>query len=275
MGWIAGSYGITTNIGLITSVVDNVTIEILNNKLTAKSIISLPSGSDYNTAAGTDALTSFTTGYSNTAVGYQALYALTEGYSNIAVGGGAANGITTGYYNIAIGTDALAANYPTSYQNMAIGIGALEELSTAGSYSNIAIGTLTAYQMVNGSNNVFIGQNAVESCTGGSGAGTTNNVIIGYEAGYSFTTASGNVFIGYQAGYSETGSNLLYISNSNTSTPLIYGNFSSATLKINGTLTPNGLRENIAAKTAAYTLTATDSYITASASSAAFTITLP
>lgn len=41
---------------------------------------------------------------------------------------------------------------------------------------------------------------------------------------------SNNVFIGYQAGYNEGNSNKLYISNSSTATPLIYGDFSTKQL---------------------------------------------
>ena len=44
---------------------------------------------------------------------------------------------------------------------------------------------------------------------------------------------TGNVFIGPNAGYNETTSNKLYIDNSNTSTPLIYGDFSTNRLSIN------------------------------------------
>src|SRR5438034_169841 len=47
-------------------------------------------------------------------------------------------------------------------------------------------------------------------------------------------TGSGNVFLGKQAGYGETGSNKLYIENStNTTTPLLYGDFSTRQLSIN------------------------------------------
>ena len=42
--------------------------------------------------------------------------------------------------------------------------------------------------------------------------------------------------LGYQAGYSETGSNKLYIENSNSATPLIYGEFDNDLVKINGAL---------------------------------------
>ena len=43
-----------------------------------------------------------------------------------------------------------------------------------------------------------------------------------------------NVFLGYQSGFNETGSNKLYIENTNSSTPLIYGDFTSDSLAING-----------------------------------------
>jgi DUF4097 and DUF4098 domain-containing protein YvlB len=64
--------------------------------------------------------------------------------------------------------------------------------------------------------------------------------VIGDQAGYTNATGNGNVFIGYSAGYNEAGSNKLYISNSNTSTPLIYGDFSTPALTINGSLTVQG-----------------------------------
>jgi hypothetical protein len=54
---------------------------------------------------------------------------------------------------------------------------------------------------------------------------------IGSEAGLN-ATGAGNTFIGYQAGYNELGSNKLYISNSLTATPLIYGDFSAKFVSI-------------------------------------------
>ena len=47
---------------------------------------------------------------------------------------------------------------------------------------------------------------------------------------------TGGVFIGYQAGQNEDNDNRLYIDNSNTSTPLIYGEFDTDIARINGTL---------------------------------------
>ena len=55
-------------------------------------------------------------------------------------------------------------------------------------------------------------------------------------SGHQLNTGTDNIFIGYQAGYNETGSNKLYISNSNTSNPLIYGDFSTGKVTINDVL---------------------------------------
>jgi len=56
---------------------------------------------------------------------------------------------------------------------------------------------------------------------------------LGSGAGYNLTSGSGNVFIGYLAGAQETGSNKLYIDNSGTTTPLIYGQFDNDYVKLN------------------------------------------
>ena len=47
-------------------------------------------------------------------------------------------------------------------------------------------------------------------------------------------STSGNVFLGPSAGANEAGSNKLYIANSNTSTPIIGGDFSKNILSLNG-----------------------------------------
>jgi hypothetical protein len=60
------------------------------------------------------------------------------------------------------------------------------------------------------------------------------NTILGAQAGYNNTIGSGNVFLGFDAGYFETGSNKLYIANTNTTTPLIYGDFWNDILAVNG-----------------------------------------
>jgi len=61
------------------------------------------------------------------------------------------------------------------------------------------------------------------------------NVAVGPFAGYTNSTGNSNVYLGPYAGYNETGSNKLYIDNSNTVTPLIYGDFSTDIVKTNAT----------------------------------------
>jgi len=76
------------------------------------------------------------------------------------------------------------------------------------------------------------------TCIGNrSGRGATGscNVIIGSESGY-WLSGSNNVFIGYNAGKYYSENNKLVIANSDTSTPLIYGDFSTDELTINGRL---------------------------------------
>jgi hypothetical protein len=51
---------------------------------------------------------------------------------------------------------------------------------------------------------------------------------------------SNNVFIGYSAGYDTEGDNLLEIANSSLVDPLIYGEFDTPLLKINGDFTATG-----------------------------------
>ena len=84
-----------------------------------------------------------------------------------------------------------------------------------------------------GNDNIYIGQLA------GHANGGTNNVFLGRSAGQFSSLGSANVFIGHEAGYNETGSNKLYIDNTNTTTPLLYGEFDNDLLRINGTLNVN------------------------------------
>ena len=69
-----------------------------------------------------------------------------------------------------------------------------------------------------------------------------NNVSVGaYSGGFSGTSnGSYNVFLGYYAGFTETGSNKLYIENSNSSSPLIYGEFNNDLVRINGNFQATG-----------------------------------
>jgi hypothetical protein len=152
-------------------------------------------------------------GSNNTGLGFNALHSISTGYANTAVGSLALSGNTTGIENTAMGLQAMLVN------------------TTGG--KNTAIGYMALYQNTTGAQNTAVGFNSNYNNQTGS-----YNTIIGYEAGKgaALHSKSGNVFIGYQAGYSETGSNKLYIDNSNTASPLIGGDFSTNEVAVNGKL---------------------------------------
>jgi len=91
-----------------------------------------------------------------------------------------------------------------------------------------------------GGNNVDGQYNAFLGWRAGQGNNGSNNVFLGYQAGEG-TAGSGNVFVGHEAGYFQgTRSNQLYISNSNTSTPLIWGDFANTRIKLDGNVGAGG-----------------------------------
>jgi len=112
--------------------------------------------------------------------------------------------------------------------NTIIGYGAGED-NSSGRY-NTFIGYWSGNSHIQGDNNVFIGSLAGKSNNG------NKNTFIGNEAGKSNESGSGNIFIGYGAGMEETGSNKLYIDNWPNPKPLIYGDFDSDSVTINGDL---------------------------------------
>jgi hypothetical protein len=115
----------------------------------------LPSDTTGNTALGSQALQSDTSGQSNTAVGVSALAANTTGNTNTAVGANTLQNNTSASFNTAFGSLALFNN-TTGGSNTVIGFNALQA-NTTGS-GNIAIGVQSANSVANGnSNNIHIG----------------------------------------------------------------------------------------------------------------------
>ena len=223
-------------------------------------------------AVGYQALAALTIGTGNTAVGYQAGDSLTEGSNNTLIGYVAGQALTTGSDNVEIGkldyvTGAIntssrvriGSNACLGGSSVAIGHEAGRN-STAGNSTaigkwslfsgnggqNIAVGVEAGRTVGGGQYNVYMGHQQGRTTSGSSynvsiGGSTQsngdNNVIIGYQAGVGLTTASdGNILLGYQAGNAETGSNKLYIENSNSTTPLIYGEFDNDLVRVNGDL---------------------------------------
>ncbi len=164
---------------------------------------------DYDTFIGAGAGYSNTTGYYNTFLGFGAGYLNTTGYANTFLGYRAGYN-TNGISNTFLGFEA-------GYSN------------TTGN-SNIFLGPLAGYSSTTGYFNTFLGEAAGYFNSTG-----ISNTFLGYAAGYN-NTGSGNVFLGNKAGYYEAGSNKLYIDYSQTSTPLIYGEFDNRILTIHGNL---------------------------------------
>jgi hypothetical protein len=196
---------------------------------------------------------SVTTGGSNIFMGYQSGYYTQTGASNVVIGEGAGKGATGNSYsnNAFIGYRAGYKN-TTGLNNIFMGYAAGFD-NTSGA-NNVFIGSSAGGDNTLGGSNTFIGHQAgLYTLTGNyntaigfeAGAGAafqsySSNTFIGYRSGYSMTTGTDNVFLGYQSGYNETGSNKLYIENSDSSSPLIYGEFDNNFLRVNGDLDVTG-----------------------------------
>jgi hypothetical protein len=169
-----------------------------------------------------------TTGNNNTFLGYLSGRNNTTGNYNTFFGGGAGYSNTTGYENTFIGMEAGWGN-TTGWWNTFLGRSAGVSITTGN--RNTFIGEGAGWSISTGNDNTFIGEGAGWSNTMGDG-----NIFIGTIAGRNNITGNDNTFIGNSAGYNETGSNKLYIDNSGTSDPLIYGEFDSNIVNINGKL---------------------------------------
>jgi hypothetical protein len=180
---------------------------------------------DYNTFLGYTAGYSNSTGFCNTFVGCSNGYDNTEGNYNTFLGTGAGRNNTTANDNTFVGYNAGYYNETGNYNTF---LGTNAGLQTTGT-SNTFIGHYTGYDNTGGNYNTLVGRYAGANNTTGS-----TNVHVGYASGYNNITGGGNVFIGNNAGYNETGSNRLYIDNSNTSSPLLWGDFTNNRLVING-----------------------------------------
>ncbi len=235
---------ITRTMKDLHSQVTNATTQGTQKKTTPQRSGVLGTEGASNTFYGFDA-GSYTTGDYNSFFGRSAGFSNTSGWSNNFFGNSAGFGNTTGYYNNFIGNE--SGHYNTSgnsnnFFGYKSGI-----FNTTGS-CNIFIGNKAGYNNSTGSSNLFLGYEAgILNSTG------VGNNFIGYQAGYSNTIGqnnsyfgnfagrsnidgSNNVFLGNRAGFFETGSNKLYIANSEYGNPLIYGEFGNHIVTVNGKL---------------------------------------
>ncbi len=169
---------------------------------------------DFNTVMGYDAGRNVTSASHGIFIGYKAGTSVTSGTANVFLGDSAGYDLTTSSGNVGLGYS--AARNQTGGYNTAVGNKALwgdpNDVPT-GEY-NVALGMSAGLYMTSGS----------------------KNTLIGVRAGEQLREGENNVFLGYEAGRSETGSNFLYIDNSNTDEPLIKGDFSANTLTVHGKL---------------------------------------
>ncbi len=185
--------------------------------------------------------------------------------ANVSVGGKTGEKLTNELQNVLVGTSAgqhiASGGTPDVGDNNTLighqsGMGAA---TTNKATDNTAIGSCSLEGVTTGTHNSFVGKRAGFTLTTGaynSGNGFesgddittgTGNVFIGAQSGKGVQTGDYNVVLGFKAGDSDgannLGSNKLVIhSDSNgTAAPateaLIYGDFSAATLAVNGTLT--------------------------------------
>jgi hypothetical protein len=150
------------------------------------------------------------TGDDNTFIGAWAGMGNTIGHRNTFVGLRAGSGNMTGYHNTYIG-------HRTGEDNMY-------------GHHNTIVGDSAGSHSIGSDYNTFLGSGAGCRINGGS------NTFLGAGAGGMSSTGDGNIFVGHQAGYNESGSNKLYIDNTNTTSPLIYGEFDNDILTVNGKL---------------------------------------
>jgi len=202
-----------------------------------------------NTILGDSAGTN-TTGDRNTFVGYRSGFSNTSGNDNVFIGDSSGYENTTGHYNVIMGNWAGWKN-TIGARNVFLGTSA-GLLNTEG-WGNVFVGCQAGDASTTGEYNVFLGHTAgSENTTGmrntfvGLSAGGYNttgsyNTYIGRTAGFYNETGDSCVFIGNEAGFNEMGSNKLYIANSDTTTPLIYGEFDNELLRVHGTLDIKGL----------------------------------
>ena len=192
-----------------------------------------------NVYIGSMAAISNTTGRDNIVIGYQTGMNGTYGSQNIFIGNysGKANRTsqnlfigeysgefnTTGTRNSFIGFFAGQANVIGEMNTYVGQMAGMDNIKSR----NTFVGYWAGGNNVNGQYNTFLGWRA------GQANGGSNNVFLGYSAGEG-NTGNGNVFVGYEAGFlSGSVSNQLYISNA-SGTPLIFGDFSSKYVTVNG-----------------------------------------
>ena len=219
--------------------------------------INITTGS-YNSFIGYQSGKETSTGANNVFIGYNSGMNNSSGYRNVFVGNESGIANTTAWNNIIIGNQAGISNQTATnqffignsagssltdgYGNTFIGHSTGE--ASTDCQNNTFVGYFSGNDNLTGDNNVYLGYASGTKALGekntflGSNVGYDNvsgneNVFIGYLAGYNNVSGTGNIFLGTKAGQDEMGSNKLYIDNTDSVTPLIYGEFDNDVLNFN------------------------------------------
>ncbi|MBN1339988.1 MAG: hypothetical protein JXA03_11735 [Bacteroidales bacterium] len=164
---------------------------------------------------------------SNVFIGEKAGFDAQDCESCIAIGKYAGNN-NMANFNIFIGHNAGIHN-TTGEANTFVGSMDTGAYNTTGRW-NTFLGGSSGEDNVSGSFNTYLGHSS------GSGSKGSGNTFVGHEAGIQCRDGNENVFIGHYAGKNENGSHRLYIANTDTGDPLIYGEFDNQKAAVNGDL---------------------------------------
>lgn len=255
------SAGATTNSTAIGNNALSVSTGSNNVAVGQNALVNSASTAQWNTAVGTSALSGINdpAAQNNTAIGFQAMTGAGN-ISNVTAIGARALVQNTASNSTAVGYNALQGQVGGATGNTGVGASVLNN-NTNGD-NNTAVGNEAGFAAV-GSNNTLIGYFAGRFSSGGNNTAlgfnalsangaSSNSVAIGFNALTNNTAAdntavgtsalssnasgTGNVAIGNQAGSAETGSNKLYIENTNAdaNNALIYGEFNNNIVRVNG-----------------------------------------
>lgn len=205
-----------------------------NNLIFGHNAASVNNYSDYNVILGSYAAPTLNHSDHNVILGN---YSGIDSYLNdcVVIGDSSAHDVT-GLRSVILGKNA-GINSANAFDNCYIGY--KSGMDCWGS-NNIFIGTESGKTGANVSSKIAIGfqagiGNSSKSVVIGTQAGLnthgSNHVVIGHGAGIN-SSGGNNVIIGYQAGQNLQLGDKLVIANSNTNKPLIFGDFSTNTLKI-------------------------------------------
>jgi len=165
----------------------------------------------------------------NIMIGNNAGLNTVDGAENTIIGHAAGRDVTNGIDNVYVGNQAGRDNN-NGEDNVYVGKEAGRDSN--GGNRNVYLGTGSGKFMESGDDNVYLGYNA-----GGTGEIGDRNVFIGTRAAAEIE-GSGNIVLGYEAAtdVNLTLNNSLYIENSASPNPLIYGEFDNDIVMVNGKL---------------------------------------